>query len=69
MPQGNRQQVQVARPVEDRDGWFSILALHQNRLPRGVSARASAPLLLGLTLMRMRSCARERIHTVVATCS
>ena len=31
----DRKEVRVARPVEGRDEWFSILALHQNRMPRG----------------------------------
>ena len=35
-----RKDVRVARPVEDRDEWFSILALHQNRLPRGAGLNA-----------------------------
>ena len=36
----DRKEVKVARPVEDRDDWFSILALHQNRLPRGAGIHA-----------------------------
>ena len=35
-----RKDVKVARPVEQRDEWFSILALHQNRLPRGAGVNA-----------------------------
>ena len=35
-----RKEVKVARPVEARDEWFSILALHQNRLPRGAGLNA-----------------------------
>ena len=30
-------EVSVARPVHHTDQWFSILALHQNRLPRGAT--------------------------------
>ena len=30
----------MARPVQERDNWFSILALHQNRMPRGAGAIA-----------------------------
>ena len=32
--------MRVARPVEDRDRWFSLLALHQNRMPRGAGVVA-----------------------------
>lgn len=35
-----RKDVKVARPVEQRDEWFSLLALHQNRLPRGAGINA-----------------------------
>ena len=35
-----RKDVRVARPVESRDEWFSILALHQNRMPRGAGLNA-----------------------------
>ena len=35
-----RKEVRVARPVQERDNWFSILALHQNRMPRGAGAIA-----------------------------
>ena len=34
--------MRVARPVEDRDAWFSILALHQNRMPRGAGVNPKA---------------------------
>lgn len=37
---GGPPQVKVARPVENRNEWFSLLAVHQNRLPRGAGIQA-----------------------------